>query len=80
MHPARSIVAAMDTNLPDAPAALAAWLARRPGRRGSLAARLSVAESTVWRWAQRRSVPRPSIRRGIQSATRIPAGAWQVPA
>ena len=80
MHGARSIVAAMDINSLDAPAALAAWLARRPGRRGSLAARLSVAESTVWRWAQRRSVPRASIRRGIQSATRIPADAWQVPA
>ena len=66
------------TPVPDAPALLALWVARRPGRRGILAHKLSVAESTIWRWCARRSVPQPSKRLPIQRATRIPATAWEV--
>jgi len=62
----------------DAPALLALWVARRPGRRGALAERLRVAPSTIWRWCVRRSVPQPSKRIPIQRATRIPATAWEV--
>jgi hypothetical protein len=66
------------TPVPDAPALLTLWVARRPGRRGILAARLHVAESTVWRWCARRSVPRPMMRELLRRATRIPAEAWEV--
>lgn len=79
MHGAARYGAAMNpTPVPDAPALLALWVARRPGRRGALAERLRVAESTVWRWCARRSTPRPSMRQPIQRATRIPATAWEV--
>lgn len=70
----------MDTPQISAPAALAAWIAAKTGRRQRLAERLSVSTSTVWRWASGRAVPMRVVRPRIERITRgrVAACAWDV--